>query len=61
LEAVCDAHLALEAEAAKAGLKINEQKTKYMEMGRFSTPEKLWVLATEISKSSTNLCTWELW
>jgi hypothetical protein len=30
LEAVRDAYLALEAEAAKVGLKINEQKTKYM-------------------------------
>jgi hypothetical protein len=30
LEAVCDAYLALEAEAAKLGLKINEQKTKYI-------------------------------
>jgi hypothetical protein len=28
--AVRDAHLALEGEAAKVGLKINEQKTKYM-------------------------------
>jgi hypothetical protein len=28
--AVRDAYLALEGEAAKAGLKINEQKTKYM-------------------------------
>jgi hypothetical protein len=30
LEAVRDAYLALEAEAAKVVLKINEQKTKYM-------------------------------
>jgi hypothetical protein len=28
--AVQDAYLALEIEAAKVGLKINEQKTKYM-------------------------------
>jgi hypothetical protein len=28
--AVRDAYLALEGEAAKVGLKINEQKTKYM-------------------------------
>jgi hypothetical protein len=28
----------------------------------FWTPDKLWLLTTEISKSSTNLCTWEfLW
>jgi hypothetical protein len=30
LEAVRDAYLALETEAAKAGLMINEQNTKYM-------------------------------
>jgi hypothetical protein len=30
LEAVRDTYLALEAEAAKVGLKINKQKTKYM-------------------------------
>jgi hypothetical protein len=32
--AVRDAYLALETEAAKVGLKINEQKTKYMIAGR---------------------------
>jgi hypothetical protein len=51
----------LDAEAAKVGLKINEQKTQYMiaigKKGRFSTPDKLWLLATGISKSTTNLCT----
>jgi hypothetical protein len=30
LEATRDGYLALEAEAAKVGLKINEQKTKYL-------------------------------
>jgi hypothetical protein len=55
----------LEAEAAKEGLKINEQKTKYLlrlEIGWFSTPDELWLLATWVLKSSTNFCTWEfLW
>jgi hypothetical protein len=38
--AVRDAYLALEGEAAKVGIKINEQKTKYMKprmIGRFVT------------------------
>jgi hypothetical protein len=43
-----DAYLALEGEAAKVGLKINEQKTKYMiavwpgMIGRFLTWGKRW-------------------
>jgi hypothetical protein len=35
---VRDANLALEGEAAKVGLKINEQKTKYMIAARNDTP-----------------------
>jgi hypothetical protein len=35
--AVQDAYLALEGEAAKVGLKINEQKTKYMIAARNDT------------------------
>jgi hypothetical protein len=33
LESVRNAYLALETEAAKVGLKINKQKTKYMIAG----------------------------
>jgi hypothetical protein len=61
LVAVRNACLALGAEAAKVGLKISEQKPKYMiTAGNKTTPDKLWLLATIILKSSTNLCTWEL-
>jgi hypothetical protein len=59
--AVRDAYLALEGEAAKVGLKINEQKTKCMiaagMIGRFVTWGKAWQLATNNLKSSKNLCT----
>jgi hypothetical protein len=59
---VRNAYLALKGETAKVGLKINEQKTKYMiarpEMiGRFVTWGKAWQLATNTLKSSKNLCT----
>jgi hypothetical protein len=37
LEAVRDAYLALEAEAAKIGVKINVQKTKYMNAAGYRT------------------------
>jgi hypothetical protein len=53
--AVRNAYLALEREAAKIGLKINEQKTKYIR--RFVTWGKAWQLATNTLKSSKNLCT----
>jgi hypothetical protein len=61
LEALCDAYVVLEAEAAKEGLKINEQRTKYMiaagnrtifDAGR---PDELWLLVKRILKSSTSL------
>jgi hypothetical protein len=58
LETVRDAYLALEAEAAKAAkaaLKINVQKKKYMIVAgnrTISTLPKLWLLATGIFKSS---------
>jgi 6-phosphogluconolactonase/glucosamine-6-phosphate isomerase/deaminase len=58
-----NAYLALEEEAAKIGMKINEQKTKYMiATGNRTILEggQLWLLATGNSKSSTNLCSWEL-
>jgi hypothetical protein len=52
---------ALEREANKEGLKINESKTKYMIAAentreRFETLGRAWLLATKISKSSKNLC-----
>jgi hypothetical protein len=51
----------MEAAAAKVKMQINEQKTKYMiAAGKRTILDKLWLLATRISKSSTNLCTWEL-
>jgi hypothetical protein len=53
--AVRDAHLALEREAAKVGLNINEQNTG--RIGRFVTWGKAWLLATNTLKSSKNLCT----
>jgi hypothetical protein len=37
LAAIRDAYLALEAQAAKVGLKMNEQKTKYMIAGKNRT------------------------
>jgi hypothetical protein len=57
--AVWNAYLALEEETAKEGLKINEQKTKYMIglIGRFVTWGKAWQLAINTLKSSKNLCT----
>jgi hypothetical protein len=59
--AVRDAYLALEEEAAKVGLRINEQKTKYMiaagMIERFVTWDKVWQLATNTLKSSKILCT----
>jgi hypothetical protein len=55
--AVRNAYLALEEEAAKVGLKINEQKTKYMIAARNDTWGKAWQLATNTLKSSKNLCT----
>jgi hypothetical protein len=69
--AVRNAYLALEGEAAKVGLKINEKKTKYMIAARtirrhsedsstyrrFVTWDKVWQLATNTLKSSKNLCT----
>jgi hypothetical protein len=58
-----NAYLALEREAAKVGLKINEQKTKYMiaarndrAMGPHVTAKR-GQLATNTLKSSKNLCT----
>jgi hypothetical protein len=52
LEAVRDAYLALETEAAKVG-KNNRQNTLLrLEIGPFSTLEKLWLLAIGILKSS---------
>jgi hypothetical protein len=48
--AVRDAYLALEREAAKVGLKINEQKTKYMIAAHTQS-------TTNTLKSSKNLCT----
>jgi hypothetical protein len=59
--AVRGAYLALEIEVAKVGLKINEQKTKYMiAAGNDRTIRnvgKAWQLATNTLKSSKNLCT----
>jgi hypothetical protein len=59
--AVRDAYLALEREAAKEGLKINEQKTKYMIAARndrtIRDVGKAWQLVTKTLKSSKNLCT----
>jgi hypothetical protein len=55
--AVRDAYLALEGEAAKVGLKINEQQTKYM-IGRLW--DKTWQWATNTFKSSINLCTYRI-
>jgi hypothetical protein len=60
--AVRDAYLAFEREAAKVGLKINEQKTKYMILTRndrtiCDAGQKAWQLATNALKSSKNLCT----
>jgi hypothetical protein len=52
LEDVRDAYLALEAKAAKIGLKIKKQNTKYMIAAGNGT-----ILDARISKSSTNLCT----
>jgi hypothetical protein len=57
--AVRDAYLALDREVAEVGLKINEQKAKYMiapgMIGRFVTWGKTWQLATNTLKSSKNL------
>jgi hypothetical protein len=54
-----DAYLALEIEAAKVGLKINEQKTKFMNAARndrtIRDVGKAWQLATNTLKSSKNL------
>jgi hypothetical protein len=59
--AVRDAYLALEIEAAKVGLKVNEQKTKYIIAARndrtIRDMGKAWQLATNTLKSSKNLCT----
>jgi hypothetical protein len=53
-----DAYLALEREAAKVRLKINEQETNYMIVARNDrTRGKAWQLATNTLKSSKNLCT----
>jgi hypothetical protein len=54
LEAVRDAYLALETEAAKVGMKINNRQNTLLrlEIGPFSTLEKLWLLAIGILKSS---------
>jgi hypothetical protein len=50
--------VALEGEAAKVGLKINEQKTKYMIAARNdSTIREVWQLATNSLITSKNLCT----
>jgi hypothetical protein len=56
--AVRDAYLALEREAAKVGLKINEQKTKYMIAAR--NDRKIRDVGQRVAntlKSSKNLCT----
>jgi hypothetical protein len=59
--AVRDSYLALEREAAKVGLKINEQKTKYMIAAQndrtIRDVGKALQLATNTLKSSKNLCT----
>jgi hypothetical protein len=56
--AVRNAYLALEGEADKVGLKINEQKTKYMIAARNDrTIRDVSQLATKTLKSSKNLCT----
>jgi hypothetical protein len=61
--AVRDAYLALEEEAAKVGLKINEQKTKYMiaarNDGMICDVGQSVELATNTLKSSKNLCTYD--
>jgi hypothetical protein len=57
--AVRDAYLALEGEAAKEGLKIYEQKTKYMIAARNDTTIRdVGFLVTNTLKSSKNLCTY---
>jgi hypothetical protein len=58
--AVRNASLALEGEAAKVGLKINEQKTKYMIAARNDRTFRDMghsELARNTLKSSKNLCT----
>jgi hypothetical protein len=56
--AIRDAYLALEREAAKVVLKINEQKTKHMIATRNDrTIRDLRQSATNTLKSSKNLCT----
>jgi hypothetical protein len=60
--AVQNAYLALEREAAKVGLKINEQKTKYMIAARndktiCDVGQSVAIMATNTLKLSKNLCT----
>jgi hypothetical protein len=63
--AVREAFVALEKEANKVGLKINESKTKYMiaaENDRtIRDVGQKWLLATKLLKSSKNLCIRNPW
>jgi hypothetical protein len=54
--AVLDAYLALEGEAAKLGLKINEQKTEYMIAARNDTTIRVHTGATGALHSKNNRC-----